>query len=67
MNEKYISCNNCLHDGVCYMQEICGGEIEEQLREFGCEDFKHRKYWTESDMAFGDGTVAVGSVPFVVI
>lgn len=42
-----INCDNCLHDGVCYMQEICGSDIDEQLREFGCKDFKHRTYWVE--------------------
>lgn len=41
--KEYINrepnCKNCIHDGVCYMQEVCN-DIDEQLRDFGCDDFK---------------------------
>ena len=33
------NCKNCIHDGVCYMQEVCN-DIDEQLKDFGCDDFK---------------------------
>ena len=33
-----MTCKNCLHDGVCYTQEVCN-DIEQQLKDFGCEDF----------------------------
>lgn len=33
------TCEECLHNDVCYMQEVCE-DIEEQLREFGCDNFK---------------------------
>lgn len=32
------TCKNCLHDGVCFMQEVCE-DLEEQLAVFGCKDF----------------------------
>ena len=34
-----IRCRNCIHNGVCYMQEVCN-DIEKQLDEFGCENYK---------------------------
>ncbi len=34
-----IRCENCIHNGVCYTQEVCN-DIEAQLDEFGCEDYK---------------------------
>lgn len=40
------TCKECLHDGVCYMQEVCE-DIEEQLREFGCDDFKDKTKYVE--------------------
>lgn len=33
------NCKNFIHDGVCYMQEVCN-DIDEQLKDFGCDDFK---------------------------
>lgn len=41
-----IDCKDCLHDGVCVMQEECEN-IEEQLEEFGCDDYKARADWVE--------------------
>ena len=35
------NCKDCIHDGVCYLQEVCS-DIEEQLETFGCEDYKQR-------------------------
>lgn len=32
------TCKNCLHDGVCFMQEVCE-DLEDQLAVFGCKDF----------------------------
>lgn len=32
------NCKNCLHNGVCYMQETCS-DIDKQITEFGCADF----------------------------
>lgn len=37
--ERAPKCDECIHNGVCYMQEVCN-DIEEQLREFGCDNFK---------------------------
>ena len=35
-----MTCNNCTHDGVCHLQEMSTGlEIEEYIKEFGCEDY----------------------------
>ena len=34
-----IRCENCIHNSVCYMQEVCN-DIEAQLDEFGCENYK---------------------------
>jgi hypothetical protein len=36
-----MTCKDCIHDGVCYLQEVTN-DIDEQLREFGCEDFKNK-------------------------
>lgn len=38
---RNISCKDCIHDGVCYLQEVCS-DIEEQLETFGCEEYKQR-------------------------
>ena len=35
------NCKDCIHNGVCYLQEVCS-DIEEQLEEFGCEDYRQR-------------------------
>ena len=59
--ERVPKCHECIHDGVCYMQEICN-DIEEQLREFGCDNFKpaadvvevRHGYWIESVVAETD-------------
>lgn len=42
MKNRDCKCKDCLHDGVCYMQEVCGSEIDEQIKNFGCEDFMPR-------------------------
>lgn len=35
-----MTCNDCIHNGVCHIQEMSTGlEIEEYIREFGCEDY----------------------------
>lgn len=39
-----IECKDCLHNGVCYTQETCN-DIEQQLKEFECNDFKDRSEW----------------------
>ena len=37
------TCKDCIHDGVCHIQEMSMGlEMEEYLKEFGCEDFKNK-------------------------
>lgn len=33
-----MNCKDCIHNEVCYMREVCN-DIEEQIKEFGCEDF----------------------------
>ena len=30
-----MNCKDCIHNEVCYMQEVCN-DIEEQIKEFGC-------------------------------
>ncbi len=37
--EREASCRDCIHAGVCYMQEVCN-DIGQQLKEFGCDNFK---------------------------
>ena len=39
-----MTCKECLHDGVCFMQEVCE-DLEEQLAEFGCNDYKTKAEW----------------------
>jgi hypothetical protein len=41
-----MRCCQCLHDGVCYIQEV-SNDIDEWLDEFGCDDFQDRTKWTE--------------------
>ncbi len=36
---KEIRCENCLHNNVCYWQEVTN-DIAAHLEEFGCEDYK---------------------------
>lgn len=43
-----MKCEDCIHDGVCHIQEMSTGlEMEEYLREFGCEDFKNKADFVE--------------------
>lgn len=43
-----MTCKDCIHDGVCHLQEMTNGlEIEEYIREFGCEDFKNKADFAE--------------------
>ncbi len=39
---RFLRCENCIHNEVCFLQEVCE-DIEEQLDEFGCENFKEVK------------------------
>lgn len=39
-----MTCKDCLHYGVCYTQETCN-DIEQQLKDFGCNDFTDRSKW----------------------
>ena len=32
MNKQIIRCENCIHNGVCYLQEVCEN-IDEHLDE----------------------------------
>ena len=42
------TCKDCIHDGVCHIQEMSTGlEMEEYLKEFGCEDFKNKADFVE--------------------
>lgn len=34
-----MNCCDCIHNDVCYLQEVTNN-IEEYLKEFGCEDYK---------------------------
>lgn len=36
-----MTCKDCLHNNVCYLQEVCN-DIQKQLDEFGCDDFKDK-------------------------
>lgn len=47
------SCKDCLHNGVCYTQETCN-DIEQQLKDFGCEDFTTRSEWVHLPCYIGD-------------
>lgn len=43
-----MTCKDCIHDGVCHLQEMSTGlEIEEYIKEFGCEDFKNKADFVE--------------------
>lgn len=48
-----MTCKNCLHDGVCYNQEVCN-DIEKQLKDFGCEYFTDRSEWVHLPCKVGD-------------
>lgn len=41
-----MTCEDCLHNGVCYLQEVTN-DIEEQLKEFGCENYKCKEDFVE--------------------
>lgn len=41
-----MNCYDCIHNGVCYVQEVTN-DIEEQLEEFGCEDYKSTTNFVE--------------------
>lgn len=43
---KKINCYDCIHNGVCYLQEVTN-DIEEQLEEFGCENYKSTTNFVE--------------------
>lgn len=47
------SCKDCLHNGVCYMQETCN-DIEQQLKNFMCENFTNRSEWAHLPCELGD-------------
>lgn len=43
-----MACKDCIHDGVCHIQEMSTGlELEEYIKEFGCEDFKNKADFVE--------------------
>lgn len=37
--KRVAKCDECIHNSVCYMQEVCN-DIEEWLREFGCDHYR---------------------------
>ena len=39
-----MTCKNCLHDGVCYKQEVCN-DIEQHIKKFGCKNFTDSSEW----------------------
>lgn len=53
MNKQIIRCENCIHNGVCYLQEVCEN-IVEQLDEFGCEDFADKSLYIKLPCKIGD-------------
>ena len=46
-----MNCKECIHDDICYMQETCG-DIEKQLLEFGCDDYKMKQKTVPVDKDF---------------
>ena len=48
-----MNCRDCLHDGVCYTQEVCN-DIEQQLKDFGCKDFTDHSEWVHLPCKVGD-------------
>lgn len=48
--EVLISCEKCIHNGVCHMQEVCN-DIEKRLEEFCCHDFKDKTKYAEKKIA----------------
>lgn len=55
MNKQNIRCENCIHNEVCYLQEVCN-DIDEQLDEFGCENFADKSLYIKLPCKVG-GTV----------
>lgn len=53
MNKQIIRCENCVHNGVCYLQET-SNNIVEQLNEFGCEDFADKSLYVKLPRKVGD-------------
>ena len=41
-----MTCKDCLHDGVCYMQEACN-DIQAWVNAALCEDFKDKSNFAE--------------------
>lgn len=44
-----MNCYDCIHNGVCYLQEVTN-DIEEQLKEFGCEDYKNKENFVRREV-----------------
>lgn len=53
MSKQIIRCENCIHNGVCYLQEVCNN-IDEQLDEFGCENFADKSLYIKLPRKIGD-------------
>lgn len=53
MNKQIIRCENCIHNEVCYLQEVCNN-IVEQLDEFGCENFADKSLYIKLPCKVGD-------------
>lgn len=56
-----MTCKNCLHNGICYMQETCN-DIEQQLKDFGCKAFTDRSEWAHLPCKVGDMVYKVSFV-----
>ena len=41
-----MACDDCIHDGVCYLQEVTN-DTDEYVKEFGCDDFKNKADFEE--------------------
>ena len=39
------NCEYCIHKEVCYDKEVCNN-IEKQIKEFGCENFRYENNYT---------------------
>lgn len=55
-----VKCINCIHHGVCFNEEICEN-IEKQIKEFGCCDFKDVSKFIEKKCEIGDTMWIVGT------
>lgn len=38
-SNRETKCDNCIHNKVCYLREICN-DIVEQIKDFGCNNFR---------------------------